>query len=498
MNLKKIAIIGKPNVGKSSLFNRIVGERDAIISEIAGTTRDVKIREVLIEDRRAILQDTGGFDGTSELFQQVSERALESAEQADIILYMIDGRTLPDDEDRKRFFRLQKQNKNIALVINKLDNDKLEELVWEFSSFGNSKVFSISVSHNRRVGHLLNWVYDRLVELEKISVLNNPELANQTDMSVFANSSTDEIRVAIIGRVNVGKSSLLNALTKSERAIVSPIAGTTIDPIDEVIEVDGKKIRFVDTAGIRKRGKIEGIEKYALMRTEDMLQRSHLAIVVLDSSEDLKDLDEKIAGLVDKYKLATIIVLNKWDKRSKEHKEAVKEVRDKFKFLYFAPIMTLSALTHQRVHKLYNEIFRIYENFSRRVSTSQLNKVIAEAVLNHSLPAPKGKVIKIYFAVQYSSTPPKIALIMNRPSLLHFSYHRYLINQFRESFDFEGSPIILIKKNRKRDGDIEQEENFYIDIKNISEIVKIDDSDFDDSDSSELDNDFIDIDFEKK
>jgi GTP-binding protein len=487
--LKKIAIIGKPNVGKSSLFNRIVGERDAIISEIAGTTRDVKIREIVIEDRKAILLDTGGFDNSSELFQEVSERAIESAENSDIVLYMVDGRTLPDDEDRKRFFRLQKKNKNIALVINKLDNDKLEEAMWDFASFGGSQVFPVSVSHNRRVGRLLEWVYSKLENI------NKTEISDSLDANLDIGLPNDEIRVAIIGRVNVGKSSLLNALTKSERSIVSPIAGTTVDPIDEVIEIDGKKIRFVDTAGIRRRGQIEGIEKYALMRTEDMLQRSHIAIVVLDSSEEFKDLDEKIAGLVDKFKIATIIVLNKWDKRLKEYKEAVQSVREKFKFLYFAPVITLSALTNQRVHRLYNEIFRIYDNFSRRVTTSQLNKVIAEAVLNHSLPAPKGKVIKIYFAVQYASAPPKIALIMNRPKLLHFSYQRYLINKFRESFDFDGSPIILIKKMRNRNGENSDELDALRNIDGLEEISQLDDSDFDNDEfNDELDTDFIDID----
>jgi GTP-binding protein len=463
--LKKIAIIGKPNVGKSSLFNRFARERDAITSDVSGTTRDVKKREITINDLEALLIDTGGFDTSSELFQQVTDKALRSAEESDVVLYMVDGRTLPDDEDKKRFFQLKKRlGDNIALVVNKLDNDKMEEGIWEYSSFGVDEIFSISVSHNRKINRLLNWVYDRLGG-ESSDELEGDELLNHTEeryMDSRKNEIESEINISIIGRVNVGKSSLLNALTKSDRSVVSPIAGTTIDPIDEVIEADGRKLRFVDTAGIRRRGKIEGIEKYALMRTEAMLERSHVAILVLDSTDDFKELDEKIAGLVDKHHLATIIVLNKWDKREYEYSEAVQIVRDKFKFLYFAPIITVSALTHQRVHKLFDLIFKVYENYTRRVPTAQINKLLEEAVLKHSLPAPKGRVLKIYYGTQYESSPPRFALVMNRPKLLHFSYKRYLINQLREKFDFEGSPLLISTrgkdKNERRDDEVEVED----------------------------------------
>jgi len=456
--MKKIVIIGKPNVGKSSLFNRFARERDAITSEVSGTTRDVKKRVVSINEQEALLIDTGGFDTSSELFQKVTDKALKTAEEGDIILYMVDGRTLPDDEDKKIFFRLQKMKKDIALVVNKLDNDKLEEMIWEFASFGVDNIFPISIAHNRKVNRLLNWVY------EKIAKDENLEDSEERYIDIRRVESESEINISIIGRVNVGKSSLLNALTKSERAVVSSVAGTTIDPIDEVIEVDGKRLRFVDTAGIRKRGKIEGIEKYALMRTEGMLERSDIAILVLDSSDSFKELDEKIAGLVDKYHLGVIIVLNKWDKREYNYEEAIRVVREKFKFLYFAPIITVSALTHQRIHKLFDLIFRVYENYTRRVPTSQINNLIQEAVLKHSLPAPKGRVLKIYYATQYETAPPRFALVMNRPKLLHFSYKRYLINQFREKFDFEGSPIIIStrgKSSGERDrGDDEVEEEF--------------------------------------
>ena len=454
--MKQIAIIGKPNVGKSSLFNRFAREKDAIISEISGTTRDVKKREILINDREAILLDTGGFDTSSELFETVTEKALKTASEADIILYMVDGRRLAEEDDKKRFFQLKKKNPNIALVVNKLDNDKLEEAVWDFASFGIDEVFPISVSHNRKINRLLNWVYENLGEdshQEGAEILEENFYLKHTDEVYMATSKTEidsEINIAIIGRVNVGKSSLLNAITKSDRCVVSPIAGTTIDPIDEILELDGKKVKFVDTAGIRRRGKIDGIEKYALMRTEAMLERSHIAIIVLDATEEFKELDEKIAGLVDKHHLGAIIVLNKWDKSIYEYEMAIQIIRDKFKFLYFAPIVTISALTHQRVHKLEDFIFRVYKNYTQRVPTSQLNRVVEEAILRHSLPAPKGKMLKIYYSTQYDTSPPRIAVVMNHPKLLHFSYKRYLVNQFRREFSFEGSPVMIIARAKSQ------------------------------------------------
>jgi GTP-binding protein len=453
--LKKIAIIGKPNVGKSSLFNRIAREKDAITSEVSGTTRDIKKRDIIINDREATLLDTGGFDTSSELFETVTEKALKTAEESDIILYMVDGRKLAEEDDRKRFFQLKKKNPNIALVVNKLDNDKMEEAVWDFASFGVDEIFPISISHNRKVNRLLNWVYDKLGD-ESVQEDFEPEedfLLKHTNEIYMNSGKTDiesEINVAIIGRVNVGKSSLLNAITKSDRCVVSSVAGTTIDPIDEVMELDGKSVKFVDTAGIRRRGRIDGIEKYALMRTEAMLERSHIAILVLDATEEFKELDEKIAGLVDKHHLATIIVLNKWDKSIYEYDMAVQIIRDKFKFLYFAPIITLSALTHKRVHKLQETIFKVHKNYTQRVSTSQLNKVVENAVLQHSLPAPKGRMLKIYYSTQYETSPPRIAVVMNHPKLLHFSYKRYLINQFRREFDFEGAPIMLIARAKSQ------------------------------------------------
>ena len=265
------------------------------------------------------------------------------------------------------------------------------------------------------------------------------------------------IRVGIIGRVNVGKSSLLNALVKESRAVVSDVAGTTIDPVNEIYEHDGRVFEFVDTAGIRKRGKIEGIERYALNRTEKILEETDVALLVLDSSEPLTELDERIAGIASKFELGVIIVLNKWDKSSEEFDELCKEIKDRFKFLSYAPIISVSALGGKRVHKIYPLIVEIYKNYTQKIQTSKLNEVIGEATKAHPLPRDKGRVVKIYYAVQFKTAPIMIALIMNRPKCLHFSYKRYLTNKLRESFNLTGVPIVLIPKKRgESDEDKEQ------------------------------------------
>ncbi len=449
--IKTIAIIGKPNVGKSSLFNRIAKQRIAITSDFSGTTRDVKTHEVEIFEKPCKILDTGGLDDKDELFKNIRVKSLETGDRADIIVMMIDGKMPPDDEDKKIYYSLQSQNKPIALVINKIDNDKEMQRAWEFTEFGAQNVFPISVSHNRGVTKLLEWISSNLPENQTKIVIQEDD--NEFDLDDFSEKEpvlkeidkeeTNEINVAIIGRVNVGKSSLLNSLVGEERAVVSSIAGTTIDPVDENITYKDKIINFVDTAGVRRRSKIEGIEKYALMRTNAMLENADIALLVLDSSEPFKELDEKIANLADKNSLGVIIVLNKWDKRLESYEESIDEIRDRFKFLAFAPIVTVSALSKQRVHKIKDLILSVYENYKRRIPTSKLNELIKKATIRHQLPADKTKRIKIYFATQYDIKPPKIALVMNKPKALHFSYKRYLLNQLREEFLLEGTPVLL-------------------------------------------------------
>lgn len=491
--MKKIAIIGRPNVGKSSLFNRLVKKRDAITADIAGTTRDVKRRVAIINEKEALLLDTGGLDQGCELFDKIKEMSLKAAYKADIILYMVDGKSIPEDEDKKFFYELQAMGKDIALVVNKIDNDKMKENLWDFYEFGCDAIFGISVSHNRNTLELLEWIADKLPESDRVVNTEEDEgmLINEedeiSDEEFFANHNNDEdefiywdeddegdgfieddsifanndrikeydendvnhIKIAIIGRTNVGKSSLLNALLGEERSVVSAVSGTTIDPIDETIEYKDKQITFVDTAGLRRRGKIVGIEKYALMRTKEMLENANMALVVLDASEPFLDLDEKIAGLVDSNRLSCIIVLNKWDiSQREEHDKIIKEVRERFKFLSFAPIITLSALTHKRVDKLHEMILEINENYSQRIPTSKVNEVIELALRRHTLPSVSGQVIRIYYATQYETRPPKIAIIMNKPSGLHFTYRRYLTNKMREAFNFTGTPLLFKAKKR--------------------------------------------------
>ena len=462
--MQKVILVGKPNVGKSSLFNRLARRRIAITSDVSGTTRDTNKAKIEVEGKECILIDSGGLDDSSELFKNVKAKTLAEAKNSDVILYMVDGKMMPDDEDRAIFYELSKLNLPIALVINKIDSKKDEQREWEFVSFGAKNSFGISVSHNTGVDELSIWLAKHLEEKVQIKADLNEDfddfLENYNDEGELSDEidyESKNIRVGIIGRVNVGKSSLLNALVKESRAVVSDVAGTTIDPVNEIYEHDGRVFEFVDTAGIRKRGKIEGIERYALNRTEKILEETDVALLVLDSSEPLTELDERIAGIASKFELGVIIVLNKWDKSSEEFDELCKEIKDRFKFLSYAPIISVSALGGKRVHKIYPLIVEIYKNYTQKIQTSKLNEVIGEATKAHPLPRDKGRVVKIYYAVQFKTAPIMIALIMNRPKCLHFSYKRYLTNKLRESFNLTGVPIVLIPKKRgESDEDKEQ------------------------------------------
>lgn len=453
--MQKVILVGKPNVGKSSLFNRLAGRRIAITSDVSGTTRDTNKAKIEVEGKECILIDSGGLDDSSELFKNVKAKTLAEARNSDVILYMVDGKMMPDDEDRAIFYELSKLNLPIALVINKIDSKKDEQREWEFVSFGAKNSFGISVSHNTGVDELSIWLAKHLENKVQIKADTSDDfdefLENYNDEGELSDEidyESKNIRVGIIGRVNVGKSSLLNALVKESRAVVSDVAGTTIDPVNEIYEHDGRVFEFVDTAGIRKRGKIEGIERYALNRTEKILEETDVALLVLDSSEPLTELDERIAGIASKFELGVIIVLNKWDKSSEEFDELCKEIKDRFKFLAYAPIISVSALGGKRVHKIYPLIVEIYKNYTQKIQTSKLNEVIGEATKAHPLPRDKGRVVKIYYAVQFKTAPIMIALIMNRPKCLHFSYKRYLTNKLRESFNLTGVPIVLIPKKR--------------------------------------------------
>ena len=472
--MKKVILLGRPNVGKSSLFNRLARARIAITSEVAGTTRDVNKTEINIDDRECLLIDSGGLDESSKLFAAVQKRSLAEANEADIIIFMVDGKLYADEIDKKLFYAINRLGKPTALVVNKVDGKRDEERAKDFISFGAKKLFEISVSHNSGTDELCEWIYSHL-EPAKTSIEDDESIEDflaDFDESLLESDESGEslgnsrfksnidyenkaIKVGIIGRVNVGKSSLLNALVGQNRSVVSDIAGTTIDPVNEKISVnDGNKereIEFVDTAGIRRRGKIEGIEKYALNRTQKMLENADIAVLVLDSAEGINELDERIAGLASEFELGVIIVLNKWDLKSGDDKEfdrMSREIRDKFKFLAYAPIISLSATSKKRVEKLKELICAVYKNYTIKLPTSRLNEVIAAATKAHPIPREHGRAVRIYYAAQFDTAAPKIALVMNKPKCLHFSYLRYLQNQLRASFELGGTPVILAPRGR--------------------------------------------------
>ncbi len=450
--LKTIAILGQPNVGKSSLFNRLARERIAITSDFAGTTRDINKRKIALNGHEVELLDTGGMAKDALLSKEIKALNLKAAQMSDLILYVVDGKSIPSDEDLKLFREVFKINPNCFLVINKIDNDKEKERAYAFSSFGMPKSFNISVSHNRGISALIDAILDTLNLNQIIEQDLDADILESLETPNNALEETKEeeiIQVGIIGRVNVGKSSLLNALTKKERSLVSSVAGTTIDPIDETILIGDQKICFVDTAGIRHRGKILGIEKYALERTQKALEKSHIALLVLDVSAPFVELDEKISSLADKHSLGIILILNKWDIRYAPYEEIMATLKRKFRFLEYAPVITTSCLKTRHIDEIKHKIIEVYECFSKRIPTSLLNSVIFQATQKHPLPSDGGKLVKVYYATQFATKPPQISLIMNRPKALHFSYKRYLINTLRKEFNFLGTPLILNAKDKK-------------------------------------------------
>ncbi|MCQ2783449.1 ribosome biogenesis GTPase Der [Helicobacter pylori] len=450
--LKTIAILGQPNVGKSSLFNRLARERIAITSDFAGTTRDINKRKIALNGHEVELLDTGGMAKDALLSKEIKALNLKAAQMSDLILYVVDGKSIPSDEDIKLFREVFKTNPNCFLVINKIDNDKEKERAYAFSSFGIPKSFNISVSHNRGISALIDAILNALNLNQIIEQDLDADILESLETPNNALEETKEeeiIQVGIIGRVNVGKSSLLNALTKKERSLVSSVAGTTIDPIDETILIGDQKICFVDTAGIRHRGKILGIEKYALERTQKALEKSHIALLVLDVSAPFVELDEKISSLADKHSLGIILILNKWDIRYAPYEEIMATLKRKFRFLEYAPVITTSCLKARHIDEIKHKIIEVYECFSKRIPTSLLNSVIFQATQKHPLPSDGGKLVKVYYATQFATKPPQISLVMNRPKALHFSYKRYLINTLRKEFNFLGTPLILNAKDKK-------------------------------------------------
>ncbi len=429
-----VAIVGRANVGKSTIFNRIVGERISIVEDIAGVTRDRIYATASWLTKEFRLIDTGGIELKDASFTtQIKMQAEIAIEEADLIIFVVNGREGVTQEDEYVARLLQKTKKPILLAVNKIDDGAFINDIYDFYSLGIGDPIPVSGSHGIGIGDLLDEVIKKLDFTE----------------GEFAE---DEIRFSIIGRPNVGKSSLTNAILGEERVIVSNIEGTTRDAIDTVFEKDGQKYRVIDTAGMRKKGKIyENVEKYSVLRALSSIEKSDVIVVVIDGERGVIEQDKHVAGYAHEAGKGVILVVNKWDLVEKDEKtmqKKEKELRSQFKYLDYARIIFLSAKTHQRVHQLFPLIQESFENSHKRVQTSVLNDVLVDAQAVNPTTTFNGGRLKIFYANQVSVCPPTFILFVNDPQYLHFSYKRYLENRLRDSFGFEGTPIHIICRKR--------------------------------------------------
>ena len=432
MKKPTVALVGRPNVGKSTLFNKIVGKKISIIEDTPGVTRDRIYSEVNYGKYKFNLIDTGGIDIEKTDFNDVIKIQVEIAiDESDVIIFLVDGIEGPNQNDYIVRDMLRKSGKKVIVAINKTDNKKSLEHKYDFYELGFDSYVEISGEHSRGVNELLDLVVEGFNEYEEEET--NPR-----------------VKFSIIGRPNVGKSSLVNALLGEERVIVSSVAGTTRDSTDSILKYHDKEYVVIDTAGIRKRGKVyENIEKYSLLRSMKAIDRSDICILVIDSVSGITTLDKNIIGMALDAGKGLIMVVNKWDvKNELSMSEFEKLVRAEFQFLSYVPIVFVSAKEKKRIHLIMEEIVKIADNIQKEVKTSVLNDVIQDAFLLNPPPSYKGKRLKIYFVNQEGVKPPKFTFHVNNKGLVHFSYYRYLENKIRESFDFYGTPIILKFKNR--------------------------------------------------
>ena len=431
--MQTVCLVGKPNVGKSSIFNRLIKENKSIIMDTPGVTRDRIYGKVEYNNKRFHLIDTGGISFGDDDFQKdILAQATLAIDEADLVLFVVDGIEDIDASDRKVAEILHRSSKPVIVVVNKLDNDKRKDNLYNFYELGFSELVAVSASHNIGVNELLNTITKDLPEEDIID--------------------DDTIKFSIIGRPNVGKSSLINALLNEDRAIVSDIAGTTRDAIDTKFKYNHEDITVIDTAGMRKKGKIyESVEKYSLIRSLKAIDRSDVCVLVIDASTGIIEHDKHIASYALDAGKGIVICVNKWDTINNPDSDIrnwKEEIKNEFQFIPYAHVVFLSAKTKKRVSTLMPEVINAYNNNRKEVKTSLLNNIIMEAVSLHEPPSYKGKRLKIYFVSQTGNCPPKFTFSVNNKGLVHFSYERYLENQIRNNIDFDGTPIILQFKNK--------------------------------------------------
>ena len=434
MKIPTVCLVGRPNVGKSTIFNRLVGKKISIIEDTPGVTRDRIYGVVEYGNYKFHLIDTGGIEGTNEeLNKEIKIQANIAIDESDVVVFVVDGKEALTGNDFLIRDILKKSGKDVIVAINKIDNNNRMNNIYEFYELGFEKLIPVSGEHNIGIIELLDAITKDFKEVPDIEY------------------SKEKIKFCLIGRPNVGKSSLVNAILNEEKAIVSEIAGTTRDAIDTEFKYDGNPYVVIDTAGLRKKGKIyESIEKYSVIRSLKAIERSNVCCLVINAEEGVIEHDKHIASYALEAGKPIVLVVNKWDTVSNKNdiKSYTEELKREFQFLTYVPIVFLSAKTKKRIHTLMPEIKRVYDNSKLEIKTSILNDVIREAVLLNQPPSYKGKRLKIYFVNQSGTCPPKFTFHVNSKGLVHFSYERYLENKLRENFDLEGTPIILEYKNK--------------------------------------------------
>lgn len=436
-----VAIVGRPNVGKSTLFNIFANSRISIVEDTPGVTRDRLYAEGDWLDNQFMMVDTGGIEimNSDAIAVSIRQQAEIAIKEADVILFVCDARSgiVQEDADVARILR--KSGKPIVLAVNKADSPKQELNVYEFYNLGLGEPFPISAANHLGIGDLLDAVVAKFPQ-NKAGVFDNDE---------------DQIKVALIGRPNVGKSSIFNSLVGQERSIVSDVAGTTRDAIDTPVVRNGQKYLFIDTAGMRRKGKIdEPIEKYSIIRSLRAVDRSDVVLMVIDAVDGVTEQDKKIAGYAHEAGKGIVIVVNKWDAYEKDENSTLRyteTLRKELIFMQYAPVVYVSALAKQRIHRLPEVINYVAEQNAMRVATSVLNQVIADAVAINPPPTEKGQRLKILYATQVKIKPPTFVIFVNEPEIMHFSYQRYLENKLREAFGFEGTPLSMIIRGKKED-----------------------------------------------